>query len=292
MKAPDAPNPTKTAAAQGAADREAAVASSIVNNPNTVTPYGSQTYTQSGTEYVTDATGKQVPVPRYTMTNTLAPAQQQMLEQQNQLGIGVNDLALSQVGQLQNTLGSPVDFSGLPDWQYTSGANYDESRKRVEDAMLGRLQSQYDNDRRALDSQLASQGVSVNSEAYMKGMDELNRRMEDARVAAVLGGGQEQSRLAALEQSQLGFNNQTRGAQAQESLALRNQPINEVGALMSGGQVTLPQFQPTYRQGINPEPVANSIYASNAQDAQNASSFNQGLFGLLGAPMGMFNFQF
>lgn len=289
-KAPDAPNPTKTAAAQGDANREAVQTSSIVNNPNTVTPYGNQTYSQSGTEYVTDATGKQVAVPRYTQTTTLAPAQQQMLEQQNQAGIGVNDLALSQIDQLQNTLGSPIDTSGLPNYQYTSGNDYSADRQRVEDALMERMSKYASQDREAMDTRLATQGVSQGHEAYKNSADEFNRNLTDQRLAAILGAGTEQSRLANMELAGLGFNNQTRGAQAQEMFALRNQPINETGALLSGGQVTLPQFQPMYRQGMEPAPVASSIYNSAGIDANNTNMRNQGLFSLAAAPFGMFKF--
>lgn len=53
----------------------------------------------------------------------------------------------------------------------------------------------------------------------------------------------------------------------QEQLALRNQPINQISALMNGGQVTAPQFSPFKSTGYEPAPIANSVYQS-AQLAQ------------------------
>lgn len=286
MKSPKPPDPYDTAAAQGAANLSATIGSAIVNNPNEIGPYGSLTYEQTGTEYITDAKGKQVEVPRYTRTTELAEAQQTMLEQQNELGISVNDLAISQVDQLGDVLSSPIDTSGLQEYTSVGGNDFEGARTDVENALLSRLNEQYGEDRTALESQLAAQGVVRNSEAWNKGMGELNERMEDARIAAVLGGGQEQSRMAGLELGYAGFNNDMRGQQLTELYGTRNQNINEISALMSGGQVTVPQFQGTYRQGIAPAPIADSIYASYNAEASQAGAFNQGLFGLLGAGIG------
>ncbi|MGL4575865.1 MAG: hypothetical protein ACRCV9_13865, partial [Burkholderiaceae bacterium] len=46
----------------------------------------------------------------------------------------------------------------------------------------------------------------------------------------------------ALDQQAAQFSNTSRERALQEEMMLRNQPINEIGALMGGGQVTLPQF--------------------------------------------------
>ncbi|MET0744344.1 MAG: tail fiber domain-containing protein, partial [Microvirga sp.] len=73
----------------------------------------------------------------------------------------------------------------------------------------------------------------------------------------------------------------------------RNQPLNEISALMSGGQVTMPQFS-AYRGGQMAEtPVGQYVYQSNqiAQDgarakAQAAASERAGLFNLAGTLLG------
>jgi hypothetical protein len=64
---------------------------------------------------------------------------------------------------------------------------------------------------------------------------------------------------------------------------MRNQPINEITALMGGSQVTSPQFQPFSRQGINAAPIGNYIQSNYGQQSQNYSDMLSGLFGLGGA---------
>lgn len=76
------------------------------------------------------------------------------------------------------------------------------------------------------------------------------------------------------------FGNNQRTAALQELLALRNQPLNELTAALSGSQVSLPQFQGQYRQGVQPPPVGDYIYDSYANEAANARAGMSGLFGL------------
>ena len=49
VSTPKAPDPTATAAAQGAINKQTAIAHTELNNQNQVTPYGSISYTQTGT---------------------------------------------------------------------------------------------------------------------------------------------------------------------------------------------------------------------------------------------------
>jgi hypothetical protein len=76
------------------------------------------------------------------------------------------------------------------------------------------------------------------------------------------------------------FLNNLRQGQLSERTALRNQPLNEISALMSGGQVTMPEFQPFSRQGINAAPIGQYIGQNYANQANAAAQANQGLFGL------------
>jgi hypothetical protein len=91
--------------------------------------------------------------------------------------------------------------------------------------------------------------------------------------------------------SAAGFNNQAAGQQLQQTLALRNQPINEISSLMSGGQVSMPQFA-QYRGGeVAGTPIGNYVYNSANIDQSNYQAQAQrdtatqnamigGLFGL------------
>lgn len=67
----------------------------------------------------------------------------------------------------------------------------------------------------------------------------------------------------------------------------RNQPINEISALLSGSQVSQPNFAQTPTPGVAPTDVVGAQQQAlnqqnvgfNAQVAQN-SALNSGLFGL------------
>lgn len=256
VSTPKPPDPYETAQAQGDANREAAIASSIVNNMNEVSPYGNVTYSRSG--YESDGAGHNVP--RFTRTVELTPDQQTMLDQQNRLGIDLNDLAIGQVNRLEGVLDTPIDLGTT-----------EQARTDAQEALLSRMEPQFDRDRAQLESSLVNRGMVPGSEGYNEAMDELNRRETDARFQAVLHGGAEQAHQAGLK------------------LAERNQPINEVSALMSGGQVTVPQFSAPYQQGIEPAPVADSVWNAYNAEANSAASMNAGLFGLAAAPFGMFS---
>ncbi|MGH2375676.1 MAG: hypothetical protein ACRDIC_19675 [bacterium] len=80
----------------------------------------------------------------------------------------------------------------------------DLGRTAVEEALMSRLNPQFERDRGALEARLAAQGLSPGTEAYAQQMDELRRAGTDARMQAILAGGQEQTRLEALRQQELG----------------------------------------------------------------------------------------
>ena len=302
--APPAPPPPKEmAAAQTATNIGTAIAQQALSNVNQVTPDGSLTFAQTGSHTYTDpGTGKRHVIPTYTATQTLSPEQQKIHDQTNQAQINFSKLASDQSARLNGLLDRPVDTDTLPDrgdlntvsaptfagpgdaGQITQTYNTDfsEDRQRVEDALMGRMQGRLDRDKQALESRLASQGIRMGSEAYQAAMEDHGRQVNDARMGAILAGGQEQSRLTGLEAARAGFENtaqsqafsqdmaktqfnnanqtarfnadltrvnahdQRRNQVLQEQLALRNQPINEITALMSGSQVTQPNF-------INPQ---------------------------------------
>lgn len=257
-KAPAAPDPNKTSAAQTSSNVNTAIANTTMGNANERGPTGSVNYAVNGYETIPDGNGGTIKVPKYTRTTTLSPEQQKLYNQQVGLGTQMNDIAGRQLTNLDSTLSKPIDTSGLPDMP-----TYD--RQHYEDAIQGRLQPQIDRDRQALDAKLANQGVMPGSEAYREAIALQDRAVNDARYGAVLNAGQ----YAGQEMSVAGT---ARDRALQEQLAIRNQPINEIGALMSGGQVTMPQF--SQFQGGQ---VANTDVSGNAYNSYNAQmqAYNQ-----------------
>lgn len=267
-------------------------------------------------------------------------------------------------------------------------ADYSKDRDRVEDAVMSRYDRLDKRSREAAEAQLINQGLTPGSNAWNARMEELDQSRTDARMQAILAGGQEQSRLAGLERAQGEFannaqqqqfgQNQTTGLFAlermraenaaqqqdhdqhlsgaqferqgvaldnqssiqeaelanraqqqiygqhatnrsferqgvaqdnqttlqeiatnndavsqkaaldaslrqqalQEEFALRNQPINEISGLMSGAQVTAPQFSAPYRQSVQAAPVGDYIQQNYQSRLNSNQGLMSGLFGL------------
>lgn len=193
-----------------------------------------------------------------------------------------------------------LDFTGLGDPNI--------ERQRVEDAIYARMNPQLDRGRAALETRLANQGITQGSEAYRTAIDENNRAANDARIAAILSGGQEQSRLFGLGLNQAQFQNQGQNQEFSQGLAnaqlnnatsaqafnqalaeaqFQNQanqaaisqalmerqiPLNEIIALMSGSQVQPPNFVNTAQTPVQGTDISGNIYA-NYQGAMN--QYNQ-----------------
>jgi hypothetical protein len=234
-KSASAPDPGMTAYYQGQMNQDTARLQSKLSNADTIGPTGSVTHDWRPDDTVTS-------------TTTLSPGQQQIFNSvqggeqsaasrmQGLLGSGVDTSGLAgwnampgsgfgggvqtSVGAtpgagLQTSLpgagqGVRSDFTAGAPMQMMSDQDYGQQRSAVENAIMSRVQPQYDRDRASMDAKLAAQGFNVGSRGYANATDEINRNLTDARMQAVLAGGQEQSRLAGLDAQRTGFNNQAR----------------------------------------------------------------------------------
>ena len=95
-QAPTPPDPVKTAQAQGTINKETAVAQANLNSINEYTPYGTSTYSVTGTN--ADGT------PIRSRTTTLDPAQQAIIDKQNAVTNSLNTVAQQQVGRVSSAL--------------------------------------------------------------------------------------------------------------------------------------------------------------------------------------------
>lgn len=293
---PKSPDPYDTAAAQQQANVGSSTASAIIQNANETNPYGQVKYNNIGYETITDANGKQMQVPRYERNVTLSPEQQKLLGLQNQMQQNLGELGVSQSGRLQGLLGTNLDTTGLQDWstgkaptEYDPNA-YAAQRDQVTQALMDRYRAQTDPQRAAQESQLAARGLSPGSKNWGSVQDTQNRQDTDQMSAAILAGGQEQSRMLGEEragyqqqQDYASFLNNLRGGQLQERQTVRNAPINEISALMSGSQVSVPQFTPFQSQGVGSTNIGSMIYGDYANKANAAANTNAGIFGLGGS---------
>lgn len=274
-QAPPPPDPYRVAAAQTGQNVQTAIANSYLGNVNQVGPYGSTTYSQGGTHAMPGPNGETYQVPQFTQTTTLSPEQQKLYDQQTRLGANLNDLALSQTERLSNHLNKPIDFSGLPDITNDFSAD----RTRVEQAMFDRVAGQNERDYNALENRLTNQGFMRGTQAFTDAMDEHRRGINDQKLAITARGLQEQQGL-------YGMASNRRAQAMQEMLQARNQPINEISALMGGGQVHLPGAQAYQGGNIAAADVAGNVYNTAAlqqkQYEQQLAQHNQNLAGLYG----------
>ena len=184
-------------------------------------------------------------------------------------------------------------------------ADTSADRDAVTAAVLSRLKYQIDLDRAQRDAELQNMGVFPGSEAYDNEMRILDFRLTDAGVQAILAGGQEQTRQFAIQHQQakyaleasevdfrqrmlvVDFSNRAsvqrfqtllslgdwinvfRERAMQETLAARNQPLNELRAVLHGGPIGVPSFTGFKAGVISDTPLGQYVYQAAALDQQN-----------------------
>jgi hypothetical protein len=274
--APPPPDPVATSQAQSAANRETAIAQQQLNLIDQHTPQGSLTYAQRGTG--PDGT------PLYSATTSLSPQEQGIYNLERDVAARTGGVAQDLLGNARGALSKPVDLSSL-------GAipQYDESaRTQALARILARANPELDRQREAIESRLATQGITLGSEAYNSGVDEFNRARNDFTLGADVSAGNEAAQLFGLQMA-------GRQQGIQERLLPRNTTINELAALTGGSQVQMPQFASTPQTGIGQTDVAGpqalayqgQLANWNAGQQRNNAAMG-GLFGLGAAGLSAF----
>jgi hypothetical protein len=247
-----APDPTATAAAQAASNKETAIAQANLNNYDKVGPDGSQTYTVIGTN--ADGT------PKYQQNTSLSAPNQAIYDTNQGTKQNLATIGQDQSKRIGDLLGTPfsVDQS-IANKITTLGKTNLDPQWAANDSKQA--------------ASLANQGITPGSEAYDNAMRSYNASKNAAYNNLYLAG----------------------DAQAeQESLAERNQPINEISALLSGSQVGTPSFAATPQTSVAGTDIAGitqNSYLDANQQAQQAVAGNNatmgGLFGLAGQGLQM-----
>ena len=321
--APTPPNPYATAAAQTGSNVSTGVANAFLNNVNQVTPQGSLNYDVTGNyDWKDPSTGQTYSIPRFTATQNLSGQQQAIQGQSEAAQYNLANLANTQSARLGQSLAGGVNLGGAPaggtagmvtgvpqaQTTFGDGSDYSADRARVEEALYGRINPQLERDRAGIEQRLADQGIRYGSQAYQSAMDDYNRQSTDARLAVTQAGAAEQQQAfeqarargafanaglaQQMMQGQAGFNaaNAARNQYLQEQYQARNQPLNEIGALLGSGQITPPSFINTPGSQIANTDFAGIVNQNFAQQFgnyqvqnQNAQQLMGGLFGLAGA---------
>jgi hypothetical protein len=262
-KAPKAPDPKVTAAAQTGTNVVTALANAQLGNVNQYGPDGSVTYSTNGSRSFTDPTsGATYNIPQYEQTTSLSPQQQAIKNQSDAASLNLGTIANQQSNFLKDYLAKPVSL----DTQATEARTMDLANQR-----LAPLIAQRDEDLR---TRLANQGIKAGSDAYSREQNTFNQGTNDAYNQLILQG---------------------HGQAVQDILTERNQPLNEISALMSGSQVSTPQFgagtnQPSLPNvdyaGMVDQNYQNQLGAYNTQ-MQQSNGIIGGLFGLGGKLIGL-----
>lgn len=280
MCAPAAPDPKVTAAAQQNMNINTAMAQQGMNMVNKVNPWGTETSVLSGTDRIKGADGKWIEVPRYTQTTTLSPAQAAIKKQTDKTMQNLAGVATERSAFLGDYLQGGIDSSGLP--SLAGGDDFSADRQMYTDTVLERMSPSMAQDESRLRTQLINSGIRPGSAAWDSEWGRHQQGVNDARLGAILAGGQEQQRMATL-------NNATRAQGMQELYAERNQPINELGALMGLSQVQQPQFGASPQTGVAGVDYAGLVQQDYQGKLQSHNAMMGGLFGLLGAGLGAFS---
>ncbi len=256
MKTPKAPDPYQTAQAQAGMNRDTATTQQLLNMTNQIGPDGSLTYGQTGTTSFVGADGKPVNIPQFTATTTLSPEQQAIKAQSDKASLNLGTLAAEQSGKLQQYLNDPFKFGNQEAEQWA----YDLASPRI----LGQQRQNEDQLRTAL----AGKGIREGSAAWNAEMGRMTNANTDQMNQLALTG---------------------RGQAYQEALQNRNQPINEITALMSGGQVSMPQQVQTPQTGVGGVDYTGLVNQKYQSELQAQQSKLGGLFGLASAGLGLFS---
>lgn len=209
-KPPKPTPPKETSAAATGTNVSTAIANNIMGNVSEFTPDGSTVVDQTGDYSWTDPyTNQTYTIPRFTRTTTLSPEQQAIKDAGDGAQLNLANLAKDQSGFLGEYMDKPFSYDTNDHEQWAMGL-YDKLSA-----------GKNERDSEALRTQLANSGVKMGSDAY-------SRASQDQMEAQ----GNSRDRFL-LDSYQTGFGS---------AQAMRNQPINEITALLSGSQVSQPQF--------------------------------------------------
>jgi hypothetical protein len=256
QKAPPTPNPVDVSKAQTGTSVATALANTSLQNVNRVGADGSTlTYNQTGSSAFTDPyTGVTYQLPQFTATERLSAPAQAIYDTRQGAEQNLATAARNQSGNVVNSMSQP--------WNPDTAA----IERRIFELGSSTLNPQFERQRGDLETRLSNQGIKLGSAAYDRALNEMGNTQNQAYNQLALQG---------------------RGQAFGELQSIRNQPLNELSALLSGSQVSMPNYGVNTPSGIpttDNAALINSNYgqrlANWQQEQENRGSFVGGLFGL------------
>lgn len=254
-KAPQPTDPKETSAAQTGTSVATAVANAYLGNVNENTPDGSTSVSKTGMESIYDPyTGKTYEIPTFTRNTTLSPEQQAIKQQNDAASLNLSTLGNNLSGKLGTQLTDNFKLGN----EATESRLMELGRARLDPAL-----AQQDE---ALRTRLAQQGIKAGSLAYDREMATQGQNRNDAYTQLLLQG---------------------RNQANQEILTEDNQRINQISALLNGGQVSQPNFMGAAMPTI---PTTDNASIISNYDNQKMQAWQQKQAGIGGLFTGLGNF--
>lgn len=248
VSSPKAPDPQQTANAQAGMNRDTALTQAQLNMIDQQSPYGSLTYTQSGTNKFKDSQGNWVETPKYTATTTLTPQQQAILDQTQAANLNLGTIANERSSFLKDYLAQDFNVNQA-------------TEAKINELGSSRLDPRFAREQEALRTQLINSGIRPGTAAYSAAMNDFGQTKNDAYNQLALTGRQQAFQEASYE---------------------RAQPLNEISALLSGAQVQQPNFVNTPQSNVAGVDYTGLVNNQYNQQVASSNAAMGGLFGLLG----------
>lgn len=232
-------------------NQNTAVQQQLLNMVDQSNPYGSVNYNQTGSSSFTGADGKVYSVPKFQQTTSFTPEGQAIFDETLAAQNNLAETANTQSAAVQDTLSKPFEFNNqdAADWSY--------------DLASSRILPQQQQDEAALRSRLVNSGLRPGTQAYSTELTRLSQNNRDQ-----------------LNQLALTGRSQAFG----EAIQTRNQPLNELNALLTQSQLQNPGSASSATPqasvaGVDYAGLVQQNYQSKLQASQSGMG---GLFGLAG----------
>lgn len=235
-----------------------AAAQTASNKATAITTYGlnaTDQVTPYGKLSYTQGTPWEDGTPHYTATQTLSPEQQNLYDLGTKTQSNLGNIGVEQSDKVRSLLNTPFDLNAA------IGTQQSDIARKLLDPVWQQRQA-------ALETKLANQGIQQGSPAYTNALRDFGMQRDNDYNSAALSG---------------------RAQASTEALAQRNQPLNEITALLANSQVQQPSFTNTPTPTVANTDVAgitNSAFQNNFANYNAQMQQQNAIYGALGGAAG------
>jgi hypothetical protein len=258
--APPPPDYRGAAIEQAAASKELATGQTWANRPTLNTPWGQMTWQAAAG--VDPSTG--LPITQWTGNVNLTPEQQAALDAQQRIQAGRSGAAETLLGQATGAFGQEFNWAGLP----AAPGSIQAAQQGAYQTLSQMLQPGRQQQEAGLEAKLANMGLPRGSEAWNREKAKLQSdwaQQDKSMMAQALAEGR----------ADVGAQAQLRQQAIAEEAQRRGMSLNELNALLTGQQVSMPQM-PSF-MGASAGQAPNLLGAAQAQGQYGLNAANQNL---------------